>query len=80
MKEILKSAFDAGAEYQKQFESKLSESYDKPNFEEWFNNKPPISFTLKQENAIWGVIQYLSNEQYKNPKKVFKREDVFKLI
>ena len=36
--------------------------------------------TLQQENAIWGIIQYLSKEQHKNPKKVWTRIDVFKLI
>jgi len=40
----------------------------------------PSGFTLQQENAIWGVIQHLAKEQYKNPKKVWKRVDVFKMI
>ena len=40
----------------------------------------PSGFTLQQENAIWGVIQHLAKEQYKNPKKVWKRIDVFKMI
>jgi len=35
---VMRSCFDAGVEYQRQFESKLSESYDKPNFEEWYQN------------------------------------------
>ena len=40
----------------------------------------PSGFTLKQENAIWGIIQHLTKEQYKNPKKVWHRDDVFKMI
>ena len=35
---VMRSCFDAGVEYQRQFESKLSESYDKPNFDEWHQN------------------------------------------
>ena len=37
-------------------------------------------FTLQQENAIWGVIQFLAKEQHKDPRKVWKRADVFKMI
>ena len=40
----------------------------------------PSGFTLKQENAIWAIIQYLAKEQFKNPKRVYKRKDVFDLI
>jgi hypothetical protein len=40
----------------------------------------PSGFTLKQENAIWATIQYLAKEQFKNPRKVYKRKDVFDLI
>lgn len=38
------------------------------------------TFTPEQENAIWGVIQHLSKEQHKDPKKVITRAEVFKLI
>jgi hypothetical protein len=37
-------------------------------------------FTLQQENAIWGVIRHLAKEQHKDPKKFWKRIDVFKMI
>jgi len=37
-------------------------------------------FTKEQEDAIWSIIQYLSKEQHKNPKKIWKRNDVFNLI
>lgn len=37
-------------------------------------------FTTREENAIWGVIQYLSKEQYKNPTKIFRRDDVMQMI
>lgn len=40
----------------------------------------PSGFTLQQENAIWGVIQYLAKEQHKYPRKIWKRADVFKMI
>ena len=40
----------------------------------------PSGFTLQQENAIWGVIQFLAKEQHKDPRKVRKRADVFKMI
>ena len=40
----------------------------------------PSGFTLQQENAIWGVIQHLAREQHKNPQKIWKRADVFKMI
>ncbi len=40
----------------------------------------PSGFTLKQENAIWVIIQYLAKEQFQNPKRVYKRKDVFDLI
>ena len=40
----------------------------------------PSGFTLEQENAIWGIIQHLAKEQHKDPKKVWKRNDVFKMI
>ena len=40
----------------------------------------PSGFTLQQENAIWGVIQYLAKEQHKDPRKIWKRADVFKMI
>lgn len=40
----------------------------------------PSGFTMKQENAIWSVIQFLAKEQYKNPKKVFKRNIIFNMI
>lgn len=40
----------------------------------------PSGFTLKQENAIWAVIQYLAKQQFENPKRVYKRKDVFDLI
>lgn len=37
-------------------------------------------FTLEQEDAIWGIIRHISKEQHKNPKKIFHRNDVFKMI
>lgn len=37
-------------------------------------------FTLKQENAIWAIIQHLAKEQFQNTRKVYKRKDVFDLI
>ena len=40
----------------------------------------PSGFTLQQENAIWSVIQFLAKEQHKDPRKVWKRADVFKMI
>jgi len=40
----------------------------------------PSGFTLKQENAIWAIIQYLAKEQFQKPKRVYKRKDVFDLI
>lgn len=40
----------------------------------------PSGFTLKQENAIWAIIQYLAKEQFENPRRVYKRKDVFDLI
>lgn len=40
----------------------------------------PSGFTLKQENAIWAIIQHLAKEQFKNPRRVYKRKDVFDLI
>ena len=40
----------------------------------------PSGFTLQQENAIWGVIRFLAKEQHKDPRKVRKRADVFKMI
>lgn len=49
-KELLKRAFDAGVEYQKQFECKLAESYDKPNFDEWHEK-----IVLPQANVIKSV-------------------------
>ena len=43
-------------------------------------NVMPSGFTLKQENAIWAIIQYLAKEQFTNPRRVYKRKDVFDLI
>ena len=40
----------------------------------------PSGFTLKQENAIWAIIQYLAKEQFKNQRRVYKRKDIFDLI
>lgn len=38
------------------------------------------SFSLEEENAIWGVIQHLSREQHKNPKRIWHRIEVFRMI
>jgi hypothetical protein len=35
-KELFRNAFEAGVQYQKQFESKLAEVYYKPDFETWY--------------------------------------------
>ena len=37
-------------------------------------------FSLEEENAIWAIIQQLSKDQYKNPFKVYHRDEVFKMI
>jgi hypothetical protein len=41
---------------------------------------PVRRFTLEEENAIFNTIQWLAKEQHKNPKKLFKRDEVFAVL
>lgn len=45
-KELLRQAFNAGIEHRQQYECPLAESYDKPDFDEWYDK-----LVLSQSNV-----------------------------
>ncbi len=78
MKTELQKAFESGVEYQKQFNSTLSESYDKPNFEQWYKSeKEGIKSSLQSKlTPFKELIECVAPIQM-NPKKA---TEIAKLI